>query len=159
MYKRQVYAKRSSNDRLSDPVKRAGGVTSKAYVKGARLLRRMNSDELDRVKSAMQLAKHSKRDSVVIDSMVFEQVYYVGIDLKEALENPGGESDLVLREGDILQVSNYVNTVKISGAVMYPCLLYTSALQPHLLQHCKCQNLPLLMYSRQHAMYINLRAL
>ena len=115
-----VYAKRSSNDRLSDLVKRAGGVTSKAYVKGARLLRRMNSDELDRVKSAMQLAKHSKRDSVVIDSMVFEQVYYVGIDLKDALENPGGESDLVLREGDILQVSNYVNTVKISGAVMYP---------------------------------------
>ena len=56
-----VYAKRSSNDRLSDLVKRAGGVTSKAYVKGARLLRRMNSDELDRVKSAMQLAKHSKR--------------------------------------------------------------------------------------------------
>ena len=65
-----VYAKCSSNDRLSDLVKRAGGVTSKAYVKGARLLRRMNSDELDRVKSAMQLAKHSKRDSVVIDSMV-----------------------------------------------------------------------------------------
>ena len=27
---------------------------------------------------------------------------------------------MVLREGDILQVSNYVNTVKISGAVMYP---------------------------------------
>ena len=40
-----VYAKRSSNDRLSDLVKRAGGVTSKAYVKGARLLRRMNAEE------------------------------------------------------------------------------------------------------------------
>ena len=48
-----VYAKRSSNDRLSDLVKRAGGVTSKAYVKGARLLRRMNADELERVKSAV----------------------------------------------------------------------------------------------------------
>ena len=115
-----VYAKRSSNDRLSDLVKRAGGVTSKAYVKGARLLRRMNADELERVKSAMQLAKYSRRDSVVIDSMSFEQVYYVGIDLKDALENPGGESDLILREGDVLQVSNYVNTVKIRGAVMYP---------------------------------------
>lgn len=115
-----MYAKRSSNDRLSDLVKRAGGVTSKAYVKGARLLRRMNADELERVKSAMQLAKYSRRDSVVIDSMSFEQVYYVGIDLKDALENPGGESDLILREGDVLQVSNYVNTVKIRGAVMYP---------------------------------------
>ncbi len=115
-----VYAKRSSDDRLSDLVKRAGGITSKAYVNGTRLLRRMNADELERVKSAMQLAKHSSRDSVVIDSMAFEQGYYVGINLKEALENPGGESDLVLREGDILLVSNYVNTVKISGAVMHP---------------------------------------
>ncbi len=41
------------------------------------------------MKSAMQLAKYSRRDSVVIDSMSFEQVYYVGIDLKDALENPG----------------------------------------------------------------------
>lgn len=89
-------------------------------MNGTRLLRRMNADELERVKSAMQLAKHSSRDSVVIDSMAFEQGYYVGINLKEALENPGGESDLVLREGDILLVSNYVNTVKISGAVMHP---------------------------------------
>ena len=36
------------------------------------------------------------------------------------MENPGGEADLVLREGDVLHVSNYVNTVKISGAVMHP---------------------------------------
>lgn len=115
-----VYAKRSSNDRLSDIVKRAGGVTSKAYVNGARLLRRMNADELARVSSALQLAKHSSRDSLVIDSMSLEKVYYVGIDLKKALENPGGEADLVLREGDVLNVSNYVNTVKISGAVMHP---------------------------------------
>ncbi len=115
-----VYAKRSSNDRLSDIVKRAGGVTSKAYVNGARLLRRMNADELARVSSALQLAKHSSRDSLVIDSMSLEKVYYVGIDLKKALENPGGEADLVLREGDVLHVSNYVNTVKISGAVMHP---------------------------------------
>ena len=115
-----VYAKRSSNDRLSDIVKRAGGVTSKAYVNGARLLRRMNADELERVSSALQLAKHSSRDSLVIDSMSLEKVYYVGIDLKKALENPGGEADLVLREGDVLHVSNYVNTVKISGAVMHP---------------------------------------
>lgn len=71
---------------------------------------------------ALQLAKHSSRDSLVIDSMSLEKVYYVGIDLKKALENPGGEADLVLREGDVLHVSNYVNTVKISGAVMHPKL-------------------------------------
>jgi protein involved in polysaccharide export with SLBB domain len=44
----------------------------------------------------------------------------VGIDLTKALGNPGSDADLVLREGDELIVPEYVNTVKISGNVMYP---------------------------------------
>ena len=46
--------------------------------------------------------------------------YTVGIDLQEALKHPGGDADLVLREDDQLYVPEYVNTVKINGAVMYP---------------------------------------
>lgn len=114
-----VYAKASANDRLSDLVKRAGGVTSKAYVKGARLERRMNQDELMRFEAAKNIALTGK-DSVIIDSLIAERTYPVGIDLEKALANPGGEADLVLREGDVLHVSNFVNTVKISGAVMFP---------------------------------------
>lgn len=115
-----TYAKVSANDRLSDLVKRAGGVTSKAYVKGARLERRMNQDEMLRVNSAKKLAQFTEGDSISMESLDLGRTYYVGIDLEKALANPGGEADLVLREGDVLFVSNYVNTVKISGAVMYP---------------------------------------
>ena len=82
-----VYAKRSSNDRLSDIVKRAGGVTSKAYVNGARLLRRMNADELARVSSALQLAKHSSRDYLVIDCMSPAPAPPVGFVFPQTLEN------------------------------------------------------------------------
>lgn len=114
-----VYAKASANDRLSDLVKRAGGVTSKAYVRGARLERRMNEDELLRIEAAKRIVS-SGRDSVIMDSIAKMRTYPVGIDLEKALAEPGGESDLVLREGDILHVSNFVNTVKISGAVMFP---------------------------------------
>ena len=46
--------------------------------------------------------------------------YYVGIELKKAIENPGSDYDVVLREGDQLVVPQYTGTVKISGAVMYP---------------------------------------
>lgn len=115
-----IYAKLSVNDRLSDLIKRAGGVTSKAYVKGARLERRMNQDEMLKVASARKLARYTQGDSISMESLDFEKTYYVGIDLEKALANPGGEADLVLREGDMLYVSNFTNTVKISGAVMYP---------------------------------------
>ena len=115
-----VYAKMSVNDRLSDLIKRAGGVTSKAYVKGARLERRLNQDELLRISSAQKLARFTEGDSISMESLDLGRTYYVGIDLEKALANPGGEADLVLREGDVLYVSNYINTVKISGAVMYP---------------------------------------
>ncbi|MEI3421814.1 MAG: SLBB domain-containing protein [Butyricimonas faecihominis] len=115
-----VYAKRSSNDRLSDIVKRAGGVTSKAYVNGARLLRRMNADELARVSSALQLAKHSSRDSLVIDRMSLEKVYYVGIDLKKHWKIREVRQTWYFVKVMCCTFLNYVNTVKISGAVMHP---------------------------------------
>ena len=114
------YAKTSINDRLSDLVARAGGITSKAYLRGARLERRMNQDERMRMESATKLAKFTEGDSISMESLDLAQTYFVGIDLEKALANPGGEDDLVLREGDVLHVSNFVNTVKISGAVMYP---------------------------------------
>ena len=49
-----------------------------------------------------------------------ESEYTVGINLAAALENPGTDADVVLRDGDRLIVPEYTNTVKISGNVMYP---------------------------------------
>ena len=55
-----------------------------------------------------------------VDSLDLEvkTTFTVGIDLEKALQNPGGDDDIVLREGDIINVPAYVSTVKISGAVM-----------------------------------------
>ena len=47
-------------------------------------------------------------------------VYSVGIELEKALDKPGSDADIVLREGDKLVVPEYNNTVKIGGAVMHP---------------------------------------
>lgn len=115
-----VYAKSGVNERLSDLIKRAGGVTSKAYVKGARLVRQMNADEQMKVTSALKLAQNSQGDSISIASLDIGTTYYVGIDLHEALRQPGSDYDIVLRAGDQLRVPNHNSTVKISGAVMYP---------------------------------------
>jgi protein involved in polysaccharide export with SLBB domain len=53
--------------------------------------------------------------------------YYVGIELDKAMENPGGDEDITLREGDKIIVPVYNGTVKINGAVLYPNTVnYTS---------------------------------
>ncbi|MBQ9176801.1 MAG: SLBB domain-containing protein, partial [Bacteroidaceae bacterium] len=41
-------------------------------------------------------------------------------DLEAALAKPGSPDDITLREGDRLVVPQYVNTVQISGDVLYP---------------------------------------
>ena len=47
-------------------------------------------------------------------------VYTVGIDLEKALANPGGDYDVVVRDGDRVIVPEYNGTVKISGNVLFP---------------------------------------
>ena len=45
------------NQRLSEVVKAAGGVTKEAYIRGARIERPMNDDEKFRLNRILQLAK------------------------------------------------------------------------------------------------------
>lgn len=113
------YVLTKKNERISDLVKKAGGLNSWAYVKGARLLRQMNAEERARLNSAITVLD-SARDSVNLASIDRSTTYTVGIDLAAAMANPGSDADLVLREGDQLIVPEYINTVKISGNVMYP---------------------------------------
>lgn len=115
------YTLEKKNQRLSDLVKMAGGVTKDAYVQGARLERRISDMERARLGMALQMARQSQgsRDSVSLDKLDTDNVYTVGIRLDEALKNPGGDADIVLREGDRLVVPEFEGTVKISGDVMY----------------------------------------
>jgi len=112
----------NKNMRLTEAIKAAGGVTEEAYVKGARIERRLNDDERARRSFLLkQLSSQAEgSDSVKIEQLDLGDTYTVGIHLEKALENPGSEYDVVLREGDRIIVPEYNGTVKISGNVMYP---------------------------------------
>lgn len=116
------YALSLKNQRLSDVVKAAGGLTNEAYVRGARLERTMTDDEKARLAAAIELAKQnaSDKDSLNLDQMKTSDVYTVGIDLEKALANPGSDYDVQVRDGDRLIVPEYNGTVKISGNVLLP---------------------------------------
>ena len=137
-----AYALSRRNARLSDLFLKAGGATDQAYIKGARLIRRANATERERMqavlkmqreqqqKNLLQLAASSSNGSNLqqiaqgaqnaeLEKFNVPDEYPVGIDLAEALANPGSDADVVLREGDRLVVPQYNGTVKINGAVMY----------------------------------------
>lgn len=115
------YALVKKNERLSDLISKAGGITPDAYVKGARLIRKMTEEEQRRQADAVRMARMGEgKESISVEKLNISDTYTVGINLEKAISNPGSDFDLVLREGDVLFIPEYINTVKISGAVMYP---------------------------------------
>ena len=117
-----TYALTQKEERLSDLLTKAGGLTPYAYAKGARIVRRINEEERFRMEKVLDVARQtaSGSDSIDIKKLDLGNVYFVGIDLEKAMKNPGSDADLVLREGDQLIIPEYNNTVRISGDVMYP---------------------------------------
>ena len=59
-------------------------------------------------------------DSIPDSALNMETTYFVAIDLDKALEQPGGQYDVVLREGDEVVLPIYPNTVSVKGGVLSP---------------------------------------
>ena len=113
----------NKNMRLSDAMAMAGGVTEDAYLRGARLVRRLNDEERVRMRATLDAVQNiltDRDDSLTWRKMDLENNYPVGIRLDEALQNPGSDADIILREGDQIYVPEYNGIVKVSGDVMFP---------------------------------------
>ena len=115
-----TYTLSQKNQRLSELIKAAGGVTNEAYVRGARIERPLNEDEKFRLNRLLQMFEMQGGSGLDASKVSQDTVYYVGIELDKALANPGSDYDVILREGDRLVVPEYSGTVKINGNVMYP---------------------------------------
>lgn len=116
-----LYALTRQNERLSDLISKAGGLKKFAYAKGASLQRRLTPDEQYQIKLQITEAELAL-DTLLAEHLKqrLENTYAVGIDLEKALENPGSLDDLVLRQGDLLLIPQFDNTVKVSGEVFHP---------------------------------------
>ena len=129
------YSMTSKDYRLTDLIKAAGGFTQLAYVPGARLIRRMTEEEkLQRDNSLKQeqirlyeesmkkevTSSFEEMDTLLSMKLNLDDTYPVALNLEAALKHPGSLEDIVLREGDVLTIPQYSNTVKISGEVVHP---------------------------------------
>ena len=115
------YAMTSREERLSDLIRKAGGSTKNAYLRGAKLTRVATAGEKKRMGDVIRLMSRQLGEAMM-DSLGVrvEDHFTVGIDLEKAIANPGSASDLVLREGDVIFIPKNANTVTINGAVMVP---------------------------------------
>lgn len=115
------YVIESNVVRLSDVVARTGGCTPDAYLDGATIERLLSEEEYQRAVQAARLALREEGvDSTMIEMPDRNDRYKIGINLKKALEDPGSYNDIILQNGDVVNIPKLNNTVKISGAVLYP---------------------------------------
>ena len=129
------YTITSKDYRISDVVKRAGGLTTSAYPDGASLKRPGaekvnpkdknaidNKEEEDKkflsLKRIQESGTVEKLESKVDEKLI--QSDLVGINLEKIMANPLSKYDLILEEGDIIRIPKQLQTVKVTGEVLNP---------------------------------------
>lgn len=128
-----VYTITKKDERISDVIKRAGGLSPLAYVEGASLKRTGGAearatDSLERRKEEKEKLLNLQRlkQSGAKDTTTFEKDLQilrsdlVGIDLVKILKKPLSRNDLILEDGDLIRVPKELQTVRVTGEVLKP---------------------------------------
>lgn len=101
------YALESRLERISSVIRRADGLRREALPEGATLQRRANVLEMTPGGS--------------------QGTFEITLNLAEALRNPGGDFDLVLKDGDRIFIPTNPGTIEVRGAVRQPLILQYNA--------------------------------
>ena len=116
------YALNERNERLSDLIARAGGLTGFAYLKGARLERQLTEEEYLQAKELLTMVASNNQisgnDSIIIPAV--SRTYTVAIDLEKIMSNPHSSLDPVLQDGDAVIIPQLMTTVQVTGSVRKP---------------------------------------
>lgn len=122
-----AYAIASNQERISDVIKRAGGLKTGGYAQGAFLLRKtfenLTPNDSVILKNKLATLKSTFTDTVKAkeaDSTLKGDMKIVGIRLEEVLGKPGSIYDVILQDGDIIKVPKRVETVQTFSGVYFP---------------------------------------
>lgn len=117
-----TYSISSKDERISDLIERAGGLSSEAYLQGATLFREREFTEQEAQQALANVEGLSQEEQqAMLERQRGQQgEAQVGIELPRVLENPGSKYDLLLERGDSLFVPKQLQTVTVKGGVFYP---------------------------------------
>ncbi|MVT07432.1 SLBB domain-containing protein [Chitinophaga tropicalis] len=120
-----TYAINTKKERISDIIRRAGGLRPEAYAEGAVMLRKtfVNSSDSSLLLNKLEVFYNKLKDSTDIERMrstIERKEQLLGIQLDKVLAQPGSKYDLYLEEGDIIRVPKKLQTVQMFGEVYFP---------------------------------------
>lgn len=130
-----IYTIKQKNERISDLVKRAGGLTPSAYAEGASLKRpgaekvnpadknAINNQEEERKKflNLKRAQEAGVKDTVKAEvEQQLIQSDLVGISLQRILNKPYSRHDLIVEDGDVIRIPRQLQTIKVTGEVLNP---------------------------------------
>jgi protein involved in polysaccharide export with SLBB domain len=125
------YTIKQKNEKISDVIARAGGLTASADADGGTLKRDnlsilgINKNKTDtttiekeRLERISRLRQSYKDSTNVAPEQLRNN--YVGIDLKKILRKPGSSIDLILEDNDVIRIPKQQQIVRVNGEVLYP---------------------------------------
>jgi protein involved in polysaccharide export with SLBB domain len=126
------YVIKNKNEKISDIIARAGGLSASADVDGGTLKRsntailgvdknKTDTAELARERNArMARLQKTYKDSTKTAEDTTLRNNFVGIDLKKILQQPGSNIDLLVEDGDEIRIPKQQQIVRVNGEVLYP---------------------------------------
>ncbi|ATL46254.1 capsule biosynthesis protein [Chitinophaga caeni] len=119
------YTINSKKERISDLIRRSGGLRPDAYAEGAVMVRRtfVNASDSVLLHNKLEVYYNKLEDSASVNrfkSDVQRNMQLVNIDLPAILKKPGSKDDLFLEEGDIIRVPKKLQTVQVFGEIYFP---------------------------------------
>jgi protein involved in polysaccharide export with SLBB domain len=115
-----TYTIQSKKERISDLLKRAGGLTGFAFTQGVSLTRTYvyNAQLTGEKIAKAELIRQSIRDTsnTAVEDIADENTQIV-VNMKEVLQHPGSKEDYILEENDVINIPKLDPLVKVSGAV------------------------------------------
>jgi len=128
------YVIKNKDEKISDIIARAGGLSASAYADGGTLKRNNTAilgvdknktdtaeiakERIDRLARLQNGYKDSTNSTTAAVST--QRNDFVGIDLKKILENPGSNIDLLVEDGDEIRIPKQQQIVRVNGEVLYP---------------------------------------
>lgn len=110
------YSVSNKNERISDIIKRAGGLTPYANTKGARLDRETKPELAHNLKLIRTM---QQEDSLTTHKEKLD-ISRLELNLAEILKNPGKSHDHILREGDEIYIPRHSDEIWVTGEVLNP---------------------------------------
>jgi protein involved in polysaccharide export with SLBB domain len=122
------YILTSNQERISDVIKKAGGLNMYAYPEGAFMIRKITTSIAE--EKINRNVVENIPSELIVASEYDKKEDLVGIKLDKILKEPGSEWDLYMEDGDIISIPRELQTVQVSGNVLLPSLVKYNQYRP-----------------------------